>query len=66
MESISEEISRGLDEVGVMSMSLDFEEVEVVAFVTLELPAKEMVFLGAFCGGAGRNAGAASGWHFVN
>jgi len=51
VESISEDMSRGLGEVGVMSMSLDFEDAEVVAFVTLELPAKEMVFWEPFAAG---------------
>ena len=51
MKSISEEISRGLDEVGVMSLSLDFEEAEVDAFVTFELPAKEIVFWEPFAAG---------------
>jgi len=51
VKSISEEISRGLDEVGVMSLSLDFEEAEVDAFVTFELPAKEIVFWEPFAAG---------------
>ena len=51
MKSISEDMLRGLDEVGAMSMSLDLNDAAVVAFVTLELPAKEMVFWEPFAAG---------------
>jgi hypothetical protein len=49
--SISEDISAGLGEARVLSLSLDFDEVEVVDFVTFELPAKEMVFWEPFAAG---------------